>query len=323
MYELAEPPPFEARWLQAEPAVRAFLKRFTSSDDAIDEALQQTRIRAWQATTAGRSFDSDRHFVAWCCTVARHRFLDDVRRVGRHVALDGAAAALGSGDLAVVDVEERALGYIDLSAILAAVSDLPVGERASIVRLFEAPDHAASQAERAALARARRRLESVRARLASVLSLGGIPRLRALMSRGNDSHVPMAVAAAAAALVAAGSLSAWSSQRDPGAPRPTSGRPTAEIARREKVPAPTASPVSASVGSSAVVATQQPSYRQNHSPIRPFVVPIPGSQEGVKVEPSDPADPGQRVCFSTMVTTYKCYRTGMDSVDFLVPALPS
>lgn len=319
MFRLAEDEePLSGRWLLAEKAAQALLVRAGASHHDAEDALQLTRIRAWESRD---EFQSDRHYIAWYCTFARHRWFEAIRRRKHEVSVDHISeSAKLHGATAYAAVDDHAIELLTRDAILDAIQTLPPRERLAIERTFMAVDGAASAAERSALKRARRQLERVRTGFASIL-VYRLNRIRLVATRlaNGDGLTQSVVTTAAAVIAAAGLLALGSSDFSHSERiRPSAPLTHARAAIHGQAPAVSQQ---REVASEPTQRSQPAPARENHNPVPPFTLPVPRT-EGVKFEPSDPADPAQRVCFSTIVTPYRCYRTGQDSIDFLIPELP-
>jgi RNA polymerase sigma factor (sigma-70 family) len=78
---------FMREWRLAEPAVRRYCMRSLRDRDAADDAVQETRIRAWRGYP---TFQRRGAFLAWALKIAQHEVIREIRRNQRYVDMDEA-----------------------------------------------------------------------------------------------------------------------------------------------------------------------------------------------------------------------------------------
>lgn len=88
----------------------------------IDDAVQETLVAVHHAR---HTFDGRRPFAPWFYAIARHRFVDVLRReqrVRRHEIAGGVRPELGSG-------ENDGASRVDMDAVRRALASLPARQR--------------------------------------------------------------------------------------------------------------------------------------------------------------------------------------------------
>ncbi len=180
---------FGASWPAAHAQLSAVLRSRGVQATDVDDVAQEVAFRALHHS---REFESDEHFVAWCCRVAVNLHIDSTRRQ-RRLSPDPPADAEGPEDTAAI-----AQRRIALAVLASRIGELSEEDRGL---LFDS-EPTASRREAVRLAVRRYRL---RARLAALVEglLAGVPWVRRLRFP-RELSTPVKLSLAAAPLVVAG-----------------------------------------------------------------------------------------------------------------------
>jgi RNA polymerase sigma factor (sigma-70 family) len=176
---------FEAAWPWVQPRVAAVLgARGVQAADA-DDIVQEVALRALRHQG---SFDSDEHFLRWCCRVAINLHIDSTRSQRR--LTDG----LREDEPSREDTARTAERRLDLVTLTAGISELSAEEQ----QLLLDPGPTSSRQEAVRLAVRRHR---IRARLAALIEgvVVAVPVLRKLL---RSLSTPAKVGVAALPVVA-------------------------------------------------------------------------------------------------------------------------
>lgn len=176
-----------AAWPAALAQVSAVLRARGVQAPDVDDVAQEVAVRALRTS---REFDSDEHFVAWCCRVAINLQIDAARRQ-RRVSPEPPSDAEGHHDTAATAERRMAL-----DVLADRIAELPEEERRL---LFDAePTESRRDAVRLAVRRHR-----LRARLAALVEgmVAGVAWVRRLRFPRHLS-TPTKASLAAAPLVA-------------------------------------------------------------------------------------------------------------------------
>ena len=180
---------FGAAWPAARAQVAAVLRARGVQAPDVDDIAQEVAVRALRAS---RPFESDEHFVAWCCRVAINLHIDATRRE-QHLSYEPPPDAEARHDTAATAERRMALDLLT-----DRIAELPEQDRRL---LFEATS-AGSRQEAVRLAVRRHRL---RARLAALVEglVAAVPFVRRLHFPSHLSR-PVKLSLAAAPVIAAG-----------------------------------------------------------------------------------------------------------------------
>jgi len=228
---------FAAAWPSARAQLSAVLRARRVQGPDVDDIVQDVAMRALRVP---RSFDSEDHFVAWCCRVGINLHIDSTRRQAR-VNGEPLPEPRANNDTAAT-VERR----LALETVAAGIAQLSEEERNLLFEL----EPAASRKEGVRLAVRRHRL---RARLAALIEgmAAGVPVVGRLVRFRRSLSGPAKLSLAAAPLVAVGLVLG---------PLATAGRPpgTTDLVPAARAPLLTASPTPARGN---VARTDQPANR--------------------------------------------------------------
>ena len=176
---------FDVAWPSVQPRVAAVLGARGVQAADVDDIVQEVALRALRHEG---SFDSDEHFLRWCCRVAINLHIDGTRSQRR------LTAGLREDEPSREDTARTAERRLDLATLAEGISELSPDEQ----QLLLNPGPTSSRQEAVRLAVRRHR---IRARLAALIEgvVVGVPVLRKLL---RSLSTPAKVSVAALPVVA-------------------------------------------------------------------------------------------------------------------------
>ncbi len=313
--EPLQPSAFELWWATTDPVVRAFLRQRGCQLHDVDDLVQLTSEKAWRTP---KSFGNAGHFVAWCCTVAESRRIDEWRKTRRETLSDLHERPEH------FDIEDLALNLVTRDLLLRVIATLPPVQRDAVLGVLDVSSPGAANRVGVARHRARNKLRDAWERLLGGLTAGPLGRVLARFTRAGQQVSPEAasavIATGVAAILGVLGVSALALQDYHQASRAEASKAVGLKGSGFATNATAGRNATTSVAPKA----EAPVSKPNYSPVRrtslPFLPASDGSPQRVVIEPSTPEKSGQHVCFSTMVTPYGCVTTPFQSIDYVFPS---